>query len=255
MLDDDRNGHVAADMARVFAPIAGRLPPARTDEAAAIAAVPRTPRASGRRFLFAAPVLVAVAGAALASIYVSEAGGPDHPAAPGASVISSAGAGTPTGSDTVAAPTELSLREAGSPSPAADSQRTASGDDESRTTRPAILPRAPSGTLGAAPERAPSGRAPNRSPEDVASTRNRPRCDVGSLDDQCIYQDVLNADNRLRSAFARAQRSGVPSGRLTAIQRRWTMAREDAESDPDGTIRRYDQLADILDQERRDIVE
>lgn len=78
-------------------------------------------------------------------------------------------------------------------------------------------------------------------------------CSPESLDDRCIYQDVLSADTRLRLAYDRAERSGVSNWQLAGIDRRWSQAREHAQDDPDGTIRRYDQLAKMLDEKHRDI--
>lgn len=88
-----------------------------------------------------------------------------------------------------------------------------------------------------------------RSREPIARSYSR-GCEPGSTEDWCIYQDVLNADRRLRFAYRRAERDGVPSASLSRVVRSWRRAREDAEDDPDGTARRYAQLADALDDAR-----
>ena len=77
-------------------------------------------------------------------------------------------------------------------------------------------------------------------------------CPPGSLDNRCIYQDVLAAHGRLFRAFERAKEDGVSNRDLTAVTRRWREARDRAEDDPDGAIRRYNQLADQLDDLRQD---
>lgn len=92
---------------------------------------------------------------------------------------------------------------------------------------------------------------------DRARARNAPasrtqpvRCGSGLSEQHCLFEDVLEADARLRTAYDRADRAGVPTETLTAINRSWRRARRYAEADPRGTIRRYEQLADALDDER-----
>ena len=116
------------------------------------------------------------------------------------------------------------------------------------------LPAAPTAARGR-PDRVAAAPAEAEVRSAAGASRGRTQCEPGSLDDQCIYQDVLNADGRLRRAFDSARRDGVPGNRLATIQRQWISARDNADADPDGTIRRYNRLADILDQERAEVVE
>jgi uncharacterized protein YecT (DUF1311 family) len=244
----DRNiPDVAADMARIFAPLAGRSIPTATNVDPADRGDAGSQRSSGKRVLFVAPLLVLLAGGALASIY-----------------IVNDGLKTPPASRTIAAPTSpetagASKRGPGA-GPAAATARTTSdtGQERSSDIPDDASVREDRTSIATAPG---EQRRREATGETVAQrnegdgARSRSDCEPGSLEDRCIYQDVLNADDRLRRAFDRARRSGVPSARLTVVQRRWTLARDAAESDPDGTIRRYDQLADLLDRERDEVVE
>lgn len=81
----------------------------------------------------------------------------------------------------------------------------------------------------------------------VTTSAGGPGCTTDSSGDTCLYEDVLDADIRLRRAYRNADRAGVPSWRLAGIAERWRAARSDADVDPEGTIRRYDRLADTLD--------
>ena len=72
-------------------------------------------------------------------------------------------------------------------------------------------------------------------------------CTPHSLDDQCIYADVLRADRRLHAAYAQAAKVGVPRVALLSATRRWRQARAIAQDRPDEAIRLYDALADDLD--------
>lgn len=257
MPGNSRNSHVVADMQRIFAPLADRPATSAADRAPMPAVESESPRRRDRKFLFAAPVFVALAGVALASAYIGADIVPVRPPAQPIAAAKSTGQDEGTGYTSSAAtdPDALLAEDAGRE--AVQSQDT--GDAQSLTGSEGLEPQTRSAGV-ANRERTGAGRL---APETAdASSRNAPpsarsrgECEEGSLDDRCIYQDVLKADNRLRGAFARARRSGVPSDRLTAIQRRWTLAREDAESDPDGTIRRYDRLADLLDQEREEVAE
>lgn len=109
---------------------------------------------------------------------------------------------------------------------------------------------------------APPVRRPRAVPVDATSDtaglrreRVEPRCAPDSLEDRCIYQDVMEADARLRSAYYGARRDGVPRSVLSDITRQWRRAQRDADDQPDRTIERYEQLADALDEERRVITQ
>jgi len=252
---------VAADMDRIFKPLArrglvGTVPLDRTG--------PGKKARGGRRWrgvTIVAPVLVVAASTVLAVGYARQ----DAP--------------RPAATATIV-PDTAALRSTASPSAAvqtvalvAPSVRTGSETlvdaDGNRTTEPSAPaiapPRRMSAETGAAARsvpvdrrtRAASASVPAEA-EAVRSTRGRSAaagCAPGSLEDRCIYQDVLNADARLRLAYSRARRSGVSVRQLTAVNRRWIRAREMSLDDPDGTIERYDALADTLDQARRDLDE
>ncbi|WP_277969130.1 hypothetical protein [Sphingomonas echinoides] len=253
---------VAADMDRIFKPLAKRgLAGTSLNDRAGSARKGR----GGRRWrivALAAPALVVAAGAALGVGYLAQ----DPVRSPAVSAAT-------------AVPSRAAVGASAAPSTAlqtvalvAPSVRTGSEiiiDDEGNGT---VAPRAP--TID--PVRRPMG-AERAATDDVTPDRSTPRdvrarstpeasetvrpgrsgnaaagCAPGSLEDRCIYQDVLDADARLRLAYSRARRSGVSAGRLTAINRRWIRARERSLDDPDGTIERYDALAGALDRARRE---
>lgn len=104
---------------------------------------------------------------------------------------------------------------------------------------------------------APATPAPPR--RAVERVRPAPRaardCPPGSTENRCIFADVLAADRRLRTAYARATQAGVPTRELVTIRRRWNRARGISLDAPDETIRRYDELAarldDLIENEQR----
>jgi len=255
---------VAADMDRIFKPLAKR---------GLASTVPLDRVGSGkssrggrrwRGLTIVAPVLVVAASTMLAVGYVSQDSA--HPRSASRAAI---------------APDRTSLRSTASPSAAvqtvalvAPSVRTGSemlvDADGNRTVEPrapAIEPlRRTTGETGDAAARAlPAERGARSAPSSMLTEPEVARparrgstaagCAPGSLEDRCIYQDVLNADARLRLAYSRARRSGVSVRQLTAVNRRWIRAREMSLDDPDGTIERYDALADTLDRARRDLDE
>lgn len=250
---------VAADMDRLFRPIAGRA-------AAALSATEADRGGHRRRGLrwaaFGVPVVLAVGGAALSFNYVGDAWrvptAPTKAVAPATSPARPSIAPPPAATDRMAAPgavpsgvgtggqamTELAAADRAGLSPEGrPASEPSYGDTPDARTATTTSPRA----------------ASYRSPADAAPRQRRQRrangnasdCAPGSLRDQCIYQDVLTADGRLRRAYERARQDGVSSRELTEIGRSWRKARNRAEDDPDGTIRRYEQLADALDDLRR----
>ncbi|QQV77739.1 hypothetical protein H5J25_02870 [Sphingomonas aliaeris] len=237
----DSTPDVAADMERIFAPLAGRSSQATANPVIVRSDNAPPPRPAGKGLLYVAPLLVLVAGGALASIYISNDGSPTAPVA--RSVAAAPTIATDTGAGGEADMVESSMPADSSEMETGVSQSVPAPQDVAAAVPP--LPAAP-----AVQRRRDRSDAANEDGEAQSGDVPSRACEPGSLDDQCIYQDVLNADGRLRRAFDRARRTGVPSGRLTAIQRQWISARDSADADPDGTIRRYDRLADILDQER-----
>lgn len=249
---------VAADMDRTFRSLAGR-------GAASIAATEggagRGRRRGLRWIVFGAPVMIAAAGVAVSYNYVGDewrahiaAANPAAPVVPRAAASSA----QPVAAERAdAAPSDLG--------PATGTY----GQERSQTDTPVdpapsrdarAIPPAPYGDatmVGPAASDAADGAQYRGSASSMdraarprrraASNANAAGCAPGSQSDQCIYQDVLNADGRLRRAYERARQDGVSSRALTDIGRAWRKARSRAEDDPDGTIRRYDQLADALD--------
>ena len=271
MATDLPDDSVTADMERIFRPLAGRAPLADLPYNRSISqSKPRTGKV-WRRLTFAAPVLVVGAGVALALGYVR----PDSRPSPIKTVMTSTS--TVSRPPVVAPRDTLSLAPAPSIEDPVDPQTTAPldarGPDASTDAPAAPQPARVVAERSALPSRVSAQPTPvvgvtareslpPRSSTIDGSVRRQVRpdravapspapCRPGSLEDRCIYQDVLNADARLRLAYSRAKRSGVSNAKLTAITRRWSRARELSEDDPDGAIQRYDQLADTLDQARR----
>lgn len=253
---------VAADMDRIFEPLAQRAPVRAAGASDARTRVAR-PGAlgGGRRLAILAPVVLAIAAGGLALGYVGEQ--PTRPQRANATVASS-----DEGRRAIAAPSVASQAV----SIVAPSVRTGSepvvrdGGEGVADPAPAPVPvraSVPSERLrgdraARAPSRSMAGRAASRAASGAGLARDGRgaatggRCVAGSLEDRCIYQDVLDADSRLRLAYRRAQRGGVSNRDLATVTRRWSRAREMSLDDPDGTIQRYDQLADTLDRARRD---
>jgi hypothetical protein len=57
---------------------------------------------------------------------------------------------------------------------------------------------------------------------------------------------VRDADRRLVQVYRQAVRAGVPRETLVRTTKAWNRALDRSLDDPDGTIRRYDALADEL---------
>lgn len=64
----------------------------------------------------------------------------------------------------------------------------------------------------------------------------------------CMRHDILEADRRLRGAYAEAIRQGVERRFLVAHQRRWTRLRNLAAQDPSGVLEGYAELAGDLER-------
>lgn len=260
MPDSFANGAVAADMARVFEPLAGRTMPTAT--AYGDTSTVSSAGLKRRLVTFAAPALVIIAAVGLLIAFVAS-GGPKE-RAPAASDLSQTTARQNTAARQASA--EASTLSDQSPVRAdrEDDSLTDGGDGNARTPSPR-----PGPSVAPSPERlmatprlnaAEKSRAdPDPSPprsggavQKVLDRRdgfaNLPRCTPGSTEDRCIYQDVLNADAKLRTAFDNARRAGVSNAQLSTIRARWNNARRDADDDPDGTIWRYNQLAAALDR-------
>ncbi len=269
---DPTADQVVADMERIFKPLAGRalVTAFHHDDRSESARVGR----GWRRVTLAAPAAVLLVGAALAIGY----GRADIPAAniaersvaastpatlvqptalPSSVPVSAPSTAMPPPSTNVsAAVTRLAIQ----PRPATGS--APSLDALTRPSEPAPKPRpaeaaklpAPAVALAADPRPAKAitvASAPSRR-ERAESSRAAQRCEPGSMEDRCIYEDVLRADARLRRSYDEAKRGGVSKLWLAAVSRRWKRAAKAEEDDPDGTIDQYGRLADALDQKRRE---
>lgn len=213
---------VAADMERIFRPLADRPPVPRAKPGR-----PAAPVATRKRPLpwIAGAIVLGVCGAAIG--YGRDDRAKDPVVAAGTPAPTPSPTATAAPRSTAAPIAQLALAP---PGPGIAEAVPAVQADLSR--RPVDSPR---------PRRAVARHEP-------APERD---CEPGDTDDQCIYQEVLAADTRLRRAYARAAEAGVDSADLAVIQRRWNRARRDADDDPDGTIRRYDRLAEALEEARR----
>ncbi len=255
---------VSADMDRIFKPLSERAPGDSLGQGRSLGKA----RAGGKRdlrvFTMVAPALVLVAGAALALGYGQQAQAPKPAPSTGSVALArpSSGTGiaaaarpvpprvTASGGEqggivpTVALADGASKRQA--EAAMAVSRTPAAEARAPRYARPArMLSRAAMAGTGPAMR-------PARSRDAVAEAIASAQCPPGSPDDRCIYQDVLNADARLRQAYRRARQAGVPYGQLESVNRQWNRARDASQDDPDGTIQRYDRLADSLDRARQE---
>lgn len=272
----DRNQIVRSDMERVFRPLAGRSP--APEHQAALDRHARAGRGSaglrgGFRWLtFAAPVLLVLFVAAFAIRFATvesaasrtarkPSAGPLAPAAAprDTAVIASSAAKPSPVPGIVLKIVELARADRSRPSTAEPSEPTPrEAAPAPRAGAPAVPARAALADKGRRTESraARVGTAPvlaavkSKARPPRARTRPSPaeaRCPPGSLEDRCIYQDVLNADARLRAAYERATRNGVRTSELAAVRRRWARAQRSSLDEPDETIGRYGRLADELD--------
>ncbi|WP_242182449.1 hypothetical protein [Sphingomonas sp. CARO-RG-8B-R24-01] len=260
---------VAADMDRIFRPLNDRSVPAIP---LADRPVPARRWRKGRAVTFAAPALVLLATTALAIGYVRQAQTPPSraaatpPAKAYAAVVPTSPtpprpmpSDMPTGSDDAS---PMPQENGGGDVTMANAAAAAGSVPLARMPaavsprpRPAVRPAyAATRTRSATPAAsAPGNRvSPSfRARTDAEDAASAGRCPPGSNEDRCIYQDVLAADARLRRAYRQARQGGVPTWQLTEINQRWRRARDLAQDDPDGTIQRYDRLADQLDRARQ----
>lgn len=100
---------------------------------------------------------------------------------------------------------------------------------------------------------APARKASARKPAKDASTRSDARVAPAKCRDlrggaleRCAYPAVMDADRRLRKAYSRARRAGVPRSELVAYRERWAGLRDRSEDAPSRLIHRYEAMADDL---------
>jgi hypothetical protein len=229
---------VAADMERIFAPLDGRAAPRR----GSVASVPALPRRGRSRAVLAA---VAVAGAAAAAAIGYDLGTVPDVQAPHRDAT------IPHATRPAAPPQPVAQLAVPEPAPAIEAVPEAGSEPEPDFAPPADAVASAGGPAIAPPDVRP--RASVRPDRRIAPARDTVRDDERCTGDECIYRDVLAADRRLRRAYDRAARAGVSSDWLAGVNRRWNRARDRAQDDPDGAIDRYDQLAEALDAERREL--
>jgi len=239
---------VASEMEAIFTPVAGReRRPAHGEAPAAFRRRKRTGFSGWHLGVGAALVLVPLVTATLAI-----GDGRDYSLAPGAAASARQSPAVPTGPRPVArdgnsdmpAPTSEPLLA--SASAAADAPSVAAHAPPRRSAEPSR----PAEMVARTPAIKASARDRTRVRTLPARRIDLARCAPGQSEQHCLFEDVLDADTRLRLAYDRADRAGVPTDTLTAINRSWRRARRYAEADPRGTIRRYERLADALDDER-----
>jgi uncharacterized protein YecT (DUF1311 family) len=80
--------------------------------------------------------------------------------------------------------------------------------------------------------------------------RTADRCERLRGDDRarCAYPQVLEADRRLRRAYASATRAGVERGRLVSYRNRWASLRHRADDQPARVIAAYGDMARDLNR-------
>ncbi|MBB4617379.1 hypothetical protein [Sphingomonas abaci] len=101
-------------------------------------------------------------------------------------------------------------------------------------------------SVAPAPARTRIARPASARPSWLATGDLSSNCRPGSNEDACIYRDVRDADRRLVQVYRQAVRAGVPRDTLVRATKAWNRALDRSLDDPDGTIRRYDALADEL---------
>jgi hypothetical protein len=248
-----RTETVAADMDRIFQPLAGVTAGRHPSPNSVVG----RERRRSRWWLLTLPPLVVAAGTALGLTAIHEGWQPPvaalRSAAPTAPQRRAIDQAAPAGARVTDAPTAV----APAPLPDTGVAVGSGGTDDAQgavprddRTQPAAadLPRAARQPVQPI-DRAP-GIATARAPDRVRGGGGRASdsgCAPNSPENRCIYQDVLDAHGRLYRAYERARVRGVSNRDLTIIARRWREARNRADDDPDGAIRRYNQLADQLD--------
>ena len=68
----------------------------------------------------------------------------------------------------------------------------------------------------------------------------------------CSRAEIMTADQRLRSAYARAERAGVPRPVLAFYRNRWAALRSGASDEPHRLVQGYVRLAVDLNDRARD---
>lgn len=231
---------VADDMERIFAPLAGR------------AAAPQPATEPSRKrpvaWLIAAGALALAAAAAIGIDLgtVPPVKTPERPLAAARAPAPVREGPAPTAQLAVAEP-PLTTSSAAAAAPVASSPDAPADSVEG-------VRDAPRATAAATASSRPADvRAPGRAVPGRPALPADDGCTPDSPENRCIYRDVMAADARLRRAYDRAADAGVSSSWLAAVNRRWERARDRVEDEPDRAIERYDQLAEALDAERREV--
>jgi len=118
---------------------------------------------------------------------------------------------------------------------------------------PAPLAPVPEATQTSPATQAPPARTESARPARTRSTpiarasANTPagRCERlrGDARARCAYPALKAADERLRTAYARATRAGVPRERLVAVRSQWSSLRRRANAEPTRVIASYRSMA------------
>lgn len=86
-------------------------------------------------------------------------------------------------------------------------------------------------------------------PREARPVRLASNCEGDRLERaRCLRPDILDADRRLRRAYAEAIRQGVERPFLVEHQRRWARLRKQAIRDPDDVLEGYGELAGALER-------
>ena len=177
--------------------------------------------------------LVPVAALGSIAFFLTEAQAPHRPAPPATAAVH-----TTLRAD----PAPVAFTAVAPPVPAAT---TAASRDIAATPAPSLAER-PVARVAPTPPR-PRAVAPSSArPSWLATGDLSSNCRPGSNEDSCIYRDVRDADRRLVQVYRQAVRAGVPRDTLVRATKAWNRALDRSLDDPDGTIRRYDALADEL---------
>lgn len=247
---ENATAQVTRDMERVFAPLEGRLVAPNTELG--------TPhRKIGRSLKVRVLIGAVLAGGMLAAGYQMSAVPPvrtDRPA---------------VARSLAAAPSAFSVARAPASNAADDgnnrgllTSRPNSAMTPLVKSSPSLVPTtAPSPAVPEAAVAQQASRSPKRQTRSTrperrslvgtnAIDKGRQRgCEPGSLQDDCIYRDLVAADARLRRAYERAADAGLSASWLRSINARWERARDLSRDEPDRAIERYERLAELLNAE------
>jgi len=178
-------------------------------------------------------------------------GGPPRPSLVSiAAIVAAALAGIVAGAATI-----RTVRPTPAPTPtpivlvaAAPPSQTAAGPPAA-APEAAAPPRAARSRLVATPPRPAATRVVAKRPRTV---RAAPAAPIDICGRTCSRAEIMTADQRLRSAYARAERAGVPRPVLASYRNRWAALRRGASDEPHRLVQGYVRLAVDLNDRARD---